>query len=107
MPGLLDRLQLRARMTAAFALTSAGTAFVLLFGALWIVSDLIDRADRRELHSHYDFLQTVLQQEAHQATTMSALVASMPPVQQAMAQGDRAAQPVRQRAGWTEAGLRG
>src|SRR3954468_2445063 len=91
MPGLLDRLQLRARMTAALVLTSAGTAFVLLFGALWIVSDLIDRADRRELRSHYDFLQTLLQQEAHQATAMSALVASMPPVQQAMAQGDRAA----------------
>jgi methyl-accepting chemotaxis protein len=78
-------------MTAALALTSAGTALVLLSGALWIVSDLIDRANKRELHSHYDFLQTLLQQEARRATAMSALVASMPPVRQAMEQGDRTA----------------
>ena len=91
MPRLFDRLRLRARITAALALTSAGTALVLLLGALWIVNDLIDRADQRELRSHYDVLQTLLQEQARQATAMSALVASMPPVQQAMAQGDRAA----------------
>ncbi|PPQ29572.1 cache domain-containing protein [Rhodopila globiformis] len=88
---LFDRLRLRVRITAALALTSAATALVLLFGALWIVDGLIDRAGQRELRSHYDFLQTLLQEQARQATAMSALVASMPPVQQAMAQGDRAA----------------
>ena len=81
---------LRTRLTAALAMTSAATAVLVLIGALWIINGIVDRADQRELRGHYDALQSVLQQEAHRAAAMSALVASMPPVQQAMQQGDRA-----------------
>ncbi len=81
---------LRTRLTAALAMTSAATAVLVLTGALWIINGIVDRADQRELRGHYDALQSVLQQEAHRAAAMSALVASMPPVQQAMQQGDRA-----------------
>jgi methyl-accepting chemotaxis protein len=82
---------LRTRITTALALASAGTAIFLLLGALWIINGIIDRADQRELRGHYDALQSDLRQEAHRAAAMSAVVASMPPVQQAMARGDRAA----------------
>ncbi len=91
MSKLLARFGLRTRITAALALASAGTAILLLIGSLWVIHGIIDRADRRELRGHYDALQTVLQQEARQATAMSAVVATMPAVQQAMAKGDRAA----------------
>ncbi len=82
---------LRTRITAALALASAGTAVFLLVGVLWILNGIIDRANGRELRGHYDALQSVLQLEARQAAAMSAVVASLPPVQQAMAHGDRAA----------------
>lgn len=85
------RLGLRARITAALALASAGTAILLLIGALWIANGLIDRADQRELRGDYSALQSLLQEEADRATAMSAVVASIPQVQQAMARGDRAA----------------
>jgi methyl-accepting chemotaxis protein len=70
---------------------SVGTAILLLLSALWIVNGVIDRADRRELLGHYDAFHSLLQQQARQAVAMAALVASMTPVQQAMANGDRAA----------------
>jgi methyl-accepting chemotaxis protein len=91
MANVLEGLHLRTRIAAALALASAGTAIVILLGTLWIVNSLIDKADRRELRGHCDALRTLLQQEARQATVMSALVASMPAVQQAMMSRDRAA----------------
>jgi methyl-accepting chemotaxis protein len=81
---------LRARVTAALALCSAATAIFVLIGALRIINGIVDRADQRELHGHYDALQLVLQQEARRAAAMSAVVAQMPSVQQAMQHGDRA-----------------
>ena len=47
---------LRTRITAALALASAGTAVFVLLGAMWIISGIVDRADERELRSHYDAL---------------------------------------------------
>src|SRR6185437_1879566 len=85
------RFGLRSRIAAALGLTSVGTAAVLLVGSLWIVSGLIGQADLRELRGHYDAFQSLIEQEARTATAMSSVVASMPPVQQAMARGDRAA----------------
>ena len=85
------RFGLRSRIAAALGLTSVGTAAVLLAGSLWIVSGLIGQADLRELRGHYDAFQSLIEQEARTATAMSSVVASMPPVQQAMAHGDRAA----------------
>ncbi len=82
---------LRSRITTALVAVSVGTAILLMSSALWIVNSIIDRADRRELVGHYDAFQSLLQQQANQAVAMAALVASMTPVQQAMADGDRAA----------------
>ena len=84
-------LGLRTRITAALALASAGTAVFVLLGAMWIISGIIDRADERELRSHYDALQSRLGQESRRAAAMSAIVATIPAVQEAMARGDREA----------------
>lgn len=88
LPGLSG---LRARIALALALASAGTAVFLLLGVFWIIDGIVDRADQRELRGHYEALLSDLRQEARRAAAMSAVVASMPPVQQAMAGGDRAA----------------
>jgi methyl-accepting chemotaxis protein len=82
---------LRTRITAALALASAGTAIFVLLGAMWIISGIVDRADERELRSHYDALLSRLGQESRRAAAMSAVVATMPAVQEAMARDDRAA----------------
>jgi len=84
------RFGLQARITLALAMASTATALALLIGTLWVVDGIIDRADRRELRGHYDALQSMLQEEAHRATAMSAVIAGMPEVQQALAKGDRA-----------------
>ncbi|KRR15887.1 chemotaxis protein [Bradyrhizobium lablabi] len=82
-------LGLRTRITAALALASAGTAVFVLLGAMWIISGIVDRADERELRSHYDALQSRLGQESRRAAAMSAVVATIPAVQEAMARNDR------------------
>ena len=82
-------LGIRTRITAALALASAGTAVFVLLGAMWIISGIVDRADERELRSHYDALQSRLGQEARRAAAMSAVVATIPAVQEAMARDDR------------------
>lgn len=82
-------LGLRTRITAALALASAGTAVFILLGAMWIISGIVDRADERELRSHYDALQSRLGQEARRAAAMSAVVATIPAAQEAMARNDR------------------
>ena len=84
-------LGLRTRITAALALASAGTALFVLLGAMWIISGIVERADERELRSHYDALQSRLGQESRRAAAMSAVVASIPAVQDAMARNDREA----------------
>ena len=84
-------LGLRTRITAALALASAATAVFVLVGAMWIISGIVDRADERELRSHYDALQTRLGQESRRAAAMSAVVATIPAVQEAMARNDRSA----------------
>ncbi len=86
----MGNLHLRTRITIALALASVATAVLVLLGVMWIIAGIVNRADERELRSHYDALQSQLVQEAHRAAAMSALVAAMPPVQEAMARGDRA-----------------
>lgn len=88
LPGLSG---LRTRIALALAFASAGTAVFLLLGVFWIINGIVDRADQRELRGHYDALLSDLGQEARRAAAMSAVVAAMPPVQQAMLHGDRAA----------------
>src|SRR5438034_9164500 len=95
-------LGIRTRITAALALASAGTAVFVLLGAMWIISGIVDRADERELRSHYDALQSRLGQEARRAAAMSAVVATIPAAQQAMARDDRDASMGLSRAGFAD-----
>jgi methyl-accepting chemotaxis protein len=82
-------LGLRMRITVALAITAAATALFAVLGAMWIISGIIDRADQRELRSHYDALQSRIAEESHRAAAMSAIVAAMPATQEAMAKQDR------------------
>ena len=82
-------LGLRMRITVALAVTAAATALFAVLGAMWIISGIIDRADQRELRSHYDALQSRIAEESHRAAAMSAVVAAMPATQEAMAKQDR------------------
>ena len=91
MSGTRILLGLRGRISAALALAAAGTAIFVACGGLWIVDGIIDRANQRELRGHYDALLSDLRREANRAAAMSTVVALMPPVQQAMERGDRAA----------------
>ena len=80
---------LRTRITAALALASAATATFVLMGSMWIISGIVERADQRELRSHYDALLSRLDQDSQRAAAMSAVVAAIPAVQEAMAKNDR------------------
>ncbi|MGY0571772.1 cache domain-containing protein [Bradyrhizobium sp. RDM12] len=84
-------LGLRMRITVALALTAAATALIAVLGAMWIIAGIIDRADQRELRSHYDALLSRIAEESHRAAAMSAVVAAMPATQEAMARQDREA----------------
>jgi methyl-accepting chemotaxis protein len=63
----------------------------VLLGTLWIIGNIINRANERELHAQYGSLVSRLDQESRQAAAMSAVVAQMPVVQEAIAGADRAA----------------
>ncbi|OAF19297.1 methyl-accepting chemotaxis protein [Bradyrhizobium neotropicale] len=80
---------LRMQITLALATASAGTAVVVLMGVLWIIHGIVNRADERELRSHYDALQSRLTQESRRAAAMSAVVASIPQIREAMSRDDR------------------
>ncbi|KJC47597.1 methyl-accepting chemotaxis protein [Bradyrhizobium sp. LTSP857] len=84
-------LGLRMRITVALAVTAAATALIAVLGAMWIIAGIIDRADQRELRSHYDALQSRIAEESRRAAAMSAVVAAMPAAQEAMAKQDREA----------------
>ena len=71
-------LGLRMRITVALAATAAATALFAVLGAMWIISGIIDRADQRELRSHYDALQSRIAEESQRAAAMSAVVAAIP-----------------------------
>ncbi|MDN5000121.1 cache domain-containing protein [Bradyrhizobium sp. GCM10027634] len=82
-------LGLRMRITVALAVTAAATALIAVLGAMWIIAGIIDRADQRELRSHYDALLSRIAEESHRAAAMSTVVAAMPATQEAMAKQDR------------------
>ncbi|MBR0841157.1 methyl-accepting chemotaxis protein [Bradyrhizobium liaoningense] len=89
--GALGNFRLRTRVTAALALSATGAALFVLVGVLWVIHDIVDQADERELRSHYSALQSQLLQESHRAAAMSAVVAGIPQVTDALARGDREA----------------
>ncbi|MBR1165710.1 methyl-accepting chemotaxis protein [Bradyrhizobium liaoningense] len=82
-------LGLRMRITVALAATAAATTLFAVLGAMWIIGGIIDRADQRELRSHYDALLSRIAEESRRAAAMSTVVAAMPATQDAMAKQDR------------------
>lgn len=65
-------------------------ATVLVFGFLYSsVQDLMNDAERRELASIFENVKASIASQGHAAQAMSALVAGIPDVQEAMASGDR------------------
>ncbi|WP_244422337.1 cache domain-containing protein [Bradyrhizobium sp. ORS 285] len=78
-----------ARITLSLVIGAAATALFVLMVAMWIIGGIIDRANERELHAKYDAFNSRLQLESTRAEAMSAVVARIPAVQDAMAQNDR------------------
>jgi len=65
-------------------------ATVLVFGFMYSsILQLMDDAERRELASIFENVKASITAQGHAAQAMSALVAGMPDVQQAMVAGDR------------------
>lgn len=85
----LRNVSLRMGITLALAAASVGTAVLVLIGVLWIIHGIVNRADDRELRSYYDALQSRLVLESRRAAAMSAVVALIPQVQEAMSRNDR------------------
>jgi len=82
---------LRARITSSLVVGAAATALFVLVVAMWIISGIIGRANERELHAQYDAFISRVQLESTRAEAMSAVVARIPAVQDAVAQNDREA----------------
>src|SRR4051812_48670489 len=82
---------LRARITSSLVIGAAATALFVLVVAMWIISGIIGRANERELHAQYDAFISRVQLESTRAEAMSAVVARIPAVQDAVAQNDREA----------------
>jgi len=80
---------LKTRISLALILVSMATAVLVLIGSIWIIGGIINRADERELRGQYGALVSRLDQESHQAAAMSAVVAQIPAVQEAVAATDR------------------
>ncbi|WP_315783134.1 cache domain-containing protein [Bradyrhizobium sp. SZCCHNPS1003] len=86
---MLKLVGLRTRITLSLVVGAAATALFVLLVAMWIIGGIIDRANERELHAQYDAFNSRLQLESTRAEAMSAVVAKIPAVQDAMAQNDR------------------
>ncbi len=84
------RPSLRVAIAAALGAAAALTGACVMAGAVWLTSDLIHDASRRELTGHYDALMAAVGAESHRAEAMASLVAGLPPVGEALRQGDRA-----------------
>ena len=79
------------RIAISFALLLLVTVATLVPVFLSRFEALIAEAEQRELSSLFENITTAIGSEAQMAERLSVLVAGLPPVQQAMAQGDREA----------------
>jgi methyl-accepting chemotaxis protein len=71
----------------AFIALVTSTVMALVFSAY--LDRLVDESQTRELNRHYERFTGTLQDYSARAEALAALTASLPPVRQAMAQGDR------------------
>ena len=88
---MFDKLKLAPKILAGVGLASLATAALIMPGVLAVIDGLVDRASERELRGHYQTVRALIDQESATAVTMSTLIASLPPIQEAMAAGDRTA----------------
>ncbi len=82
-------LKLRGRIATALAVIAGAIALVAFFGTQVIVDRIVETAARRELAGHRQAFLDAVDQETQRAASMAAVLAALPPVQQALATGDR------------------
>jgi len=88
---MLKRLKLGPKILGGVGLASLATALLIVPAVLAVVGTLIERASERELRNQYQSVRFLIDQEAGSMVALSLALAKMPPVQAAMAAGDRKA----------------
>jgi methyl-accepting chemotaxis protein len=86
---MLKLRSIAARLVLAISLTAAVAAAVLGTFSLMTQRSLTQLALERELKLQYDSVITALEYEGRAALAVTAVIAAMPPVQDAVARGDR------------------
>lgn len=80
-------------ITRRFILTSASTVSLVLILAFYLIfshmEELLSSAEQQEMKKIYDVLVANVESEGQRAQSMSSLVAGIPQVQKAFAEGDR------------------
>ncbi len=79
-----------ARIGAGLVLVAVITAAIVGTAALMSMDRLIGEAQRRELKGNFQQVEAAIDAKAEQAQAMAAVVANIPQVQKAFAEGDRA-----------------
>ncbi|WP_404384740.1 cache domain-containing protein [Caenispirillum salinarum] len=85
------KISILARIGIAMVLLSGLTAAAVAVPSLMSADELISRSLQRQLDQGYQKMMAGIEAEALRAVSMGALVAGLPPVKQAMAEGDREA----------------
>jgi methyl-accepting chemotaxis protein len=88
---MLKKLKLGPKILLGVGLASLATAVLIVPAMLAVVGNLIERASERELQGQYQSVRFLIDQEATSMAALSLALAKMPPVQDAMAAGDRKA----------------
>jgi methyl-accepting chemotaxis protein len=82
---------LTTRILTALTAICLATALLIVPGALWVISDIIERAGERELRSHLGDIRARIEQQSAAATALATFAATLPPARAALRDGDRAA----------------
>jgi methyl-accepting chemotaxis protein len=86
---MFKTIRLQGRLIVCAAVVAILAVVASVAPSLLVMDGLVDRAERRELQSYYENIMASVHAEAAKATALSALVANIPEVQAAMANGDR------------------
>jgi methyl-accepting chemotaxis protein len=88
---MAGRMKLGPKILVGVGLASLATAVLIVPAVLAVISDLIGRASERELRGQYEAVRFLIDQESGSMAALSLALANVPPVQDAMAAGDRKA----------------
>ena len=91
MSSVLTRLRIGPRLFIGFTTVLVFMAAVIIPLVLGELKSITEQAEQRELTSLYENAVAEIKSEERLAEAMSSLVAGLPPVEQAMAENDRAA----------------